>query len=52
MTVLDCHKGYWHQQLDEQSSYLTTFNTEFGRQVHCHAIWGNSGRGCLPVQAG
>ena len=31
MTVLDCHKGYWHQQLDEQSYYLTTFNTEFGR---------------------
>ena len=31
MTVLDCHKGYWNQQLDEQSSYLTTFNTEFGR---------------------
>ena len=31
MTVLDCHKGYWHQQLDEQSSYLTKFNTEFGR---------------------
>ena len=31
MTVLDCHKGYWHQQLDEQSSYVTTFNTEFGR---------------------
>ena len=31
MTVLDCHKGYWHQQLDEQSSYMITFNTEFGR---------------------
>ena len=31
MTVLDCCKGYWHQQLDEQSSYLTTFSTEFGR---------------------
>ena len=31
MTVLDCKKGYWHQQLDEESSYLTTFNTEFGR---------------------
>ena len=31
MSVLDCHKGYWHQQLDEQSSYLTTFNTKFGR---------------------
>ena len=31
MTFQDCYKGYWHQQLDEQSSYLTTFNTEFGR---------------------
>ena len=31
LTVLDCHKGYWHQQLHEQSSYMTTFNTEFGR---------------------
>ena len=31
MSVLDCCKGYWHQQLDNQSSYLTIFNTEFGR---------------------
>ena len=31
MTVLDCCKGYWHQQMDEQSSYLTTFITESGR---------------------
>ena len=31
LTVLDCCKGYWHQQLDEQFSYMTTFNTEFGR---------------------
>ena len=31
LTVLDCRKGYWHQELDEVSSYLTTFNTEFGR---------------------
>ena len=31
MTILDCKKGYWHQELDEASSYLTTFNTEFGR---------------------
>ena len=31
LTVLDCKKGYWHQQLDEESSYLTTFNTEFGQ---------------------
>ena len=31
MTVLGCHKGYWHQQLDEQSSYMTTFITQIGR---------------------
>ena len=31
LTVLDCKKGYWHQELDEASSYLTTFNTEYGR---------------------
>ena len=31
LTVLDCKKGYWHQELDEVSSYLTTFNTEFER---------------------
>ena len=31
MTVCDCKKGYWHQQLDEGSSFLTTFNTELGR---------------------
>ena len=31
LTVCDCKKGYWHQTLDEASSYLTTFNTEFGR---------------------
>ena len=31
MTVLDCRKGYWHQELDEASSHLTTFNMEFRR---------------------
>ena len=31
MTVCDCKKGYWHQELDYASSFLTTFNTEFGR---------------------
>ena len=30
MRVCDCQKGYWHQELDESSSFLTTFNTEFG----------------------
>ena len=31
MIVCDCKKGYWHQELDESSSFLTTFNTELGR---------------------
>ena len=31
MSVCDCKKGYWHQQLDGASSFLTTFNTELGR---------------------
>ena len=31
MMVCNCKKGYWHQELDEASSFLTTFNTEFGR---------------------
>ena len=30
ITVLDCSKGYWHQPLDDESSYLTTFNTKIG----------------------
>ena len=31
MSVCDCKKGYWHQQLDEVSSFLTIFNIELGR---------------------
>ena len=31
MSVCDCKKGYWHQEHDEASSFLTTFNTELGR---------------------
>ena len=29
-SVLDVRKGFWHIQLDEESSLLTTFNTPFG----------------------
>ena len=29
--VCDCKKGYWHQELDEASSFLTTCNTKLGR---------------------
>ena len=28
ITVSDCSKGYWHQPIDEESSFLTTFNNE------------------------
>ena len=31
MTVCNLKKGYWHQQLDVASSFLTAFNTELGR---------------------
>ena len=31
LTVCGRKKGYWHQALDEPSSYLTTFNMEIGR---------------------
>ena len=31
LTVCNCRKGYWHQMLDEASSYLTMFITEVGR---------------------
>ena len=30
-TKLDVRNGFWHVALDESSSYLTTFNTPFGR---------------------
>ena len=36
ITVCDCKKGYWHQQLDEASSFSTTFNTELGR--FCYTV--------------
>ena len=30
-TVLDVRNGFWHVSLDEESSFLTTFQTPFGR---------------------
>ncbi len=30
-SVVDAKNGFWHVALDEESSYLTTFNTPFGR---------------------
>ena len=31
MPVCNCKKGYWHQKLDQASSFLMTFNTEIGK---------------------
>ena len=30
-TKLDVKNGFWHIELNQESSYLTTFNTPFGR---------------------
>ena len=30
-SVLDARNGFWHIVLDEESSFLTTFNTPYGR---------------------
>ena len=42
MTVLNCMKGYWHQELEKASSYLTTFNTEFGRYRYTVMLFGTT----------
>ena len=36
ITVCDCRKGYWYQQLDESYSFLTTFNTELA--TFCYTV--------------
>ena len=40
ITVCDCKMGYWHQKLDEGSSFLTTFNTEIGRLRYTVMLFG------------
>ena len=39
-TVADTKKGYWHQELDHESSLLCTFNTPFGRYRFKHLPFG------------
>ena len=34
-TVCDVKNGFWHIELDEESSYLTTFQTPYGRYRYC-----------------
>ena len=40
ITMCHCRKGFWHQQLDKASSFLTTFNTELGRFCYTVMIFG------------
>ena len=39
-SVVNAKKGYWHVPLDEASSYLTTFNTPFGRFRFTRLLFG------------
>lgn len=41
-SVLDAKNGFWHVKLDENSSYLTTFHTPFGRYRWCGMPFGVS----------
>ena len=40
ISVCNYKKGYWHQELDEASSFLTTFNTELGRYRYTVMLFG------------
>ena len=45
---LDAKDGFWSIHLDEDTSYLTTFNTHLGRYRSLCAIWLEDGPGHLP----
>ena len=45
LTASDCRKGFWHQQLDEASSFLTTFSTELGRFCYTVMPFGGTAAG-------
>ena len=39
MTVCDCKRGYWHQKVDQASSYLTISILRYWKiQIYCNAI--------------
>ena len=41
-SLLDAKNGFWHVNLDEESSYLTTFQKPFGRYRWCRMLFGIS----------
>ena len=49
MSVCDCKKGYWQQELDEASSFFTTFNTELGRFRYTMMPFGVTVAGAGPM---
>ena len=40
ITVCDCRKGFWHQQLDEAPFFFTMFNAELGRFCYTVMLFG------------
>ena len=42
ITVIDFKKSFWQFPLDEESSYLTTFNTPFGRYRYLRMPFGTN----------
>ena len=42
ITVIDFKKSFWQFLLDEESSYLTTFNTPFGRCCYLRLPFGTN----------
>ena len=40
-SIIDAKCGYWNVQLDEESTYLTTFNSAFGRYRFLRMPFGN-----------
>ena len=42
ITVIDFKKSFWQFLLDEESSYLTTFNTPFGRYCYLRLTFGTN----------
>ena len=52
MSVWDCKKGYWYQEHNEASSFLTTFNTEIGWNRYTIMPFGATVAGtCIPEHA-
>ena len=43
-SLLDVKSGYWHVSVDKESSFLTTFNTPWGKYRWLRLPFGGRGR--------